>query len=169
MNTFIIVLRLIHILAGVFWVGSSVTLGYFITPTIAATGEAGLKFLDHIVNKVRIPVNITVSALLTVLAGATLYWIDSAGGTSAWTYSGPGWGFGLGGLLAFIGLVFGIMTGRGVVALAKVAAQVNGKPTPEQMGRMQAVQKQLRVVVPIHTLALVLALACMATARYWRF
>ena len=30
-----IVLRLNHILSGVFWVGSSIILGFFITPTVA--------------------------------------------------------------------------------------------------------------------------------------
>ena len=40
-----IVLRLNHILSGVFWVGSSIILGFFITPTVAATAEAGQKQL----------------------------------------------------------------------------------------------------------------------------
>ena len=35
MNTLVFVLRLIHILGGVFWVGSSIVLGFYVAPTVA--------------------------------------------------------------------------------------------------------------------------------------
>ena len=169
MNTLLIVLRLLHILGGVFWVGSSLMFGFFITPTVAATAEAGQKFLDHIVNKARVPVAITTAALLTVLAGGSMYWIDSGGLTSEWIGTGPGVGFGVGGILALTGLVFGLLIGKNVGTLAKMAAEVKGKPTPEQLTQIQKAQKGLGIAGPVSTIALVLALACMATARYWRF
>lgn len=167
MNTLIVTLRLIHILSGVFWVGSSVILGFFITPTVAATSEAGQKFMAHLVTRARITGAITLSAILTVLAGSWLYWIDSNGFTSKWISAGPGWGFGIGGLLGLIGLVFGFLVGKNVSTLGNLAAQIQGQPSHEQLGIIQAAQKQLRVVAPISTFALILALICMATARYW--
>lgn len=57
-----LVLRLIHILAGVFWVGGSLVLGLFIGPTVAATAEAGQKFLAHMVTKAKITARITAAA-----------------------------------------------------------------------------------------------------------
>ena len=169
MNYLVIVLRLIHILSGVFWVGSSIIFGFFIGPAVQATGEAGQKFMAQLVTKARITQRIVISAVLTVLAGGWLYWIDSDGLTSAWKNSGPGVGFGIGALFALIGLVFGIMIGVNTEALVKVGSQVQGKPTPEQMNKIQTAQKRLGIVGPITTIALILALACMATARYWRF
>jgi uncharacterized membrane protein len=169
MNILMVVLRLIHILSGVFWVGSSVIFVFYITPTVAATADSGQKFMSHLITKARITAAITVSAILTVLAGSWMYWIDSAGFTSKWVTAGAGTGFGIGGLLGIIGLVFGLLVGKNVTMLGMIGSQVQGKPTEEQMRKIQAAQTQLKVVAPISTFALILALVCMATARYWVF
>jgi uncharacterized membrane protein len=169
MNYLILALRLIHIMGGVFWVGFSIIFSFFIGPTVAATADSGQKFMAHLVTKTRLTGVITASAILTVLAGASLYWIDSQGLTSLWRSSGPGLGFGIGAIFALIGLVFGMMVGRNVGIIGKLASQLQGKPTNEQMDRIQAAQKQLGYAGPISTLSLILALVCMATARYWLF
>ena len=169
MNYLILALRLIHIIGGVFWVGSSVMFKFYISPTVAATADSGQKFMAHLVTKTRLTSAITGSAVMTVLAGAALYWIDSQGLTSLWKSSGPGLGFGLGALFALVGLVFGMMVGRNVGILGRLASQVQGKPTNEQMSRIQSAQKQLGYAAPVSTLFLILALGCMATARYWLF
>jgi len=167
MNYLVIVLRLLHIVGGVYWVGSSIILTFFITPSVEATAQAGQKFLAHLVTQGKITLRITASAVLTVLAGGWLYWIDSGGLTSGWTHSAAGWGFGIGGLLGVIGLILGAWVGKIVGVLGRLASHLQGKPTPEQMSEIQAAQKQLKVVAPLSTFALILALACMATARYW--
>ncbi len=163
-----IVLRLIHIVSGVFWVGGSIILTFFISPTVQATAEAGQKFMMRLVNKGRITMRITIAAILTVLAGGALYWIDSGGLTLGWTYSATGWGFGIGAVFALIGLAFGMMVGKNVTLLGKLGSQIQGKPTTsDQLSQMQAAQKQLSFVGPANTIALIIALACMATARFW--
>lgn len=167
MHYLTMVLRLVHILGGVFWVGSNLVMGFFISPTIAATADAGKKFMGYLVNQARITTAITVAAVLTVLAGGWLYWIDSNGFTSAWTKSGAGVVFGIGGVLGLIGFIFGMLLGKNINILAKVGSEVQGKPTPEQMNQLQAAQKQLGIVGPISMIALILAIACMSIARYW--
>jgi uncharacterized membrane protein len=169
MNYLVFVLRLIHILAGVFWVGSSMVFVFFLTPAVAATGEAGQKLMVHLINKARLSTRIAISAVLTVLAGGWLYLIDSQGLTSAWRSSGPGIGFGIGGLFALIGLVFGLMVGINSNRLGKLSAEIQGKPTEAQLAGIQAAQKQLKYAGPISSAALIIALICMATARYWVF
>jgi uncharacterized membrane protein len=169
MNWFVIALRIVHILGGVFWVGSAVFNGLFLGPAVGATAEAGQKVVAHLVTKARLTTMISAAAGLTVLAGGALYWIDSQGLTSLWTRSGPGTGFGLGALFALVGFVFGIIVGRDMSTLVRVASQISGKPTPEQLGKIQATQQQLAYAGPTNTVALVLALLCMATARYWLF
>ena len=167
MNVITIVLRLIHILAGVFWVGSSLVSAFFLSPALAATGEAGQKMMAHMIQKGRMSVRITAAAILTVLAGAILYWRDSQGFTSPWTYSGAGWGFGIGAVAALIGLGFGMQVGMSAKKLGGIAAAAKGQPTPEQIAEMQAAQKSMSSASNISTVALIIALACMATARYW--
>jgi uncharacterized membrane protein len=169
MNYLVIILRLIHILSGVFWVGGSIVLAFFITPAVAANGEAGQKIFVHLVNKAQISTRIAAAAILTVLAGGWLYLIDSQGLTSGWSNSGPGLGFGIGAFFAFIGLIFGLIVGVNSNKLGKAAGEISGKPTTEQLNIIQAAQKQLRFASPISTVALILALICMATARYWVF
>jgi hypothetical protein len=110
-----------------------------------------------------------VSAILTMVAGAILYWIDSAGFSSNWTRSGPGWGFGLGGVLGLIGFLSGNRFGNNIMTFGRTAMQIDGKPTAEQKAIMEAAQKPLGTLGVISTVALILALICMATARYWRF
>lgn len=162
-------LRLIHIASAVFWVGSSTTMLVFIAPTVAGAAEAGQKFLGQLITHTRLVTAITVSAILTVLAGLSLYWIDSDGLKSGWSTSGVGTGFGLGGLFGIFALVFGIMIGRNMSALGAIAAGAQGKPTPEQVARIQGIQKQMRVLGPLHLLTQIVAVICMATARYWVF
>ena len=112
MNILIIVLRLLHILAGVLWVGTALVNTFFLSPTAAATGETGQKFMAHLIGQARLSARITVASYLTVLAGAALYWIDSQGFTSAWRSSGPGIGFGLGAVAGLIGFGFGQVVGK---------------------------------------------------------
>ncbi len=59
------------------------------------------------------------------------------------TGSAAGWGFGFGGFFAVIGLIAGELIGRNISLLGRVASQVQGKPNTEQMGIIQAAQKQL--------------------------
>ncbi len=169
MNYLMIGLRLFHILSGVFWVGSSVMFYFFLTPTVAATAESGQKFMGYLVNKARVTMAIMVSAILTVLAGLSMYWLDSNGLTSTWTTSSVGVGFGIGGLFGLIGLGLGMQVGRNAGLLARIGSEVQGKPTPEQMAGIQSAQRKLGIYSPTSTVALILALICMATARYWRF
>lgn len=167
MNVLLIVLRLIHILSGVFWVGGAMMSAFFLSPAVAATGEAGQKMMGHMITKGQMSVRIMVAAFLTVLAGATLYWIDSHGFTSPWTTTAPGWGFGIGGLLALVGLGIGMQVGTNAKKLGTIAAAAQGKPSPDQIAEMQGAQKRMTMASNVSTVILILALACMATARYW--
>lgn len=167
MDIFMIVLRLIHILSGVFWVGSALVSAFFLAPAVAATGPAGQQMMAHMITKGRMSVRITAAAILTVLAGAVLYWRDSQGLSSPWTYSAAGWGFGIGAVFALVGLGFGIRVGMSAKRLGEIAASAKGQPSPDQIAQIQAAQKQMSTASTISTVALILALACMATARYW--
>jgi uncharacterized membrane protein len=169
MNYLVIVLRLFHILSGVTWVGASLVMYFFVGPTLGATAEAGQKFAQHLMTKTRFTAVIIISAILTVVAGYTLYWIDSDGLTSAWTHSGPGLGFGLGSGFGLLGLIFGIMVGNSNSALAKLGSQIQGKPTPDQMTQLGALRKRLSVVSPLNAYSLIIALFFMAIARYLHF
>ena len=130
MNYLVLVLRLLHIIGGVFWVGGGLAMNFFIGPTMRATGDAGKQFAGHLMTNTRIVTVMTVSAWSTVIAGFFLYGIDSAWFSSPWMHSGAGTGFGLGALFALIGFVTGLMNGNNNTKMAKLGAQIQGQPTP---------------------------------------
>ena len=169
MTYFIWLLRILHIGAGIFWVGGSLLTMYFLGPTVGATGDAGKQVMGHLVNNMKLSVRLSAAAGMTVLAGAILFWIDSQGFSSSWLKSGAGIGFTIGAIFGLIGFVFGIMVGRLNKALAQLGAQIQGKPTPEQMTRLQTIQKQLATYIRITGPSLVLAVIFMSIARYFHF
>lgn len=164
-----IVLRLVHIFAGIVWGGGALVMEFFIGRTIAATGETGQKFAQHLMNKVRMHKFMTFAAIATVLAGTVLYWIDSNGFSSAWVRSGAGLGFGIGAVFGLIAFVFGAIFGSSNAKLAQIGGQIQGKPTDAQLSQIQALQKRIKTVSPIHVTCMILAMIFMATARYFVF
>src|ERR1041384_1824316 len=158
-------LRIIHIVGGVIWVGGTLTMAFFIGPTIGATGEAGQKFVGHLMNNLKFSNRMSAAAGLTILAGIILFGYDARAG-AAWQRSGMGIGLSIGAGFALIGLIFGILIGRTTNAMARLGAQFQGKPTNEKMAQMQTIRKQQATYSNISTVALILAVIFMATARY---
>jgi uncharacterized membrane protein len=158
-------LRIIHIVAGVFWVGGSLVMTFFVGPTIGATGEAGQKFVGHLMNNLKFSNRMSAAAGSTVLAGLLLYGLDARAG-AAWLQSSFAMGLGIGAAFAIIGFALGIMVGRTTKAMAQLGAQMQGKPSPDQLTQMQAIQKRQATFSMSSTIALVLATVFMAVARY---
>lgn len=169
MNLLVIVLRILHILGAIVWGGGALVMEFFIGRGIAGSGEAGQKFAQHLMNKIRMHNFMTAAAIATILAGVILYWIDSNGFSSAWVRSGTGIGFGIGAAFGLIAFVSGGIFGSSNARLAQLGAQIQGKPTPEQMTQLQSIQKRIRTVSPIHIISMILAMIFMATARYLVF
>jgi len=168
MTYLIWLLRIIHIVGGVIWVGGTLTMAFFIGPTIGATGEAGQKFVGHLMNNLKFSNRMSAAAGLTILAGLILYGLDARAG-SAWVRSSFGIGLSIGAGFALIGFVFGIMIGRTTKAMAQLGAQMQGKPSAGQLTQMQSIRKQQATYSNISAAALILAAIFMAIARYLVF
>jgi len=169
MHILMLVLRLVHIVAGILWGGGALIMEFFIGRTIAETGEVGQKFVQHLMNKVRFHNFMTTMAFATILAGAGLYWIDSDGFSSAWMRSGSGTGVGIGAVFGLISFIFGAIFGSSNAKLGEVGAQIQGKPTEAQLAQIQALQKRIKTVSPIHVYSMILAIVFMSIARYFFF
>jgi uncharacterized membrane protein len=169
MTYFIWLLRIVHIVAGAFWFGGSMMMMFFVGPTVREMGEAGPKFVAYLVRNRKFTVHMSIAAGLTALAGVILYWIDSAGFTSAWMASGAGTGFGIGAVFGIIGFVYGLLVGRTTNALVNLGGQIQGKPTPDQLTQLQMLQKRQATVSTISGISLLLSLIFMSIARYFTF
>jgi uncharacterized membrane protein len=158
-------LRIIHIVAGVFWVGGTLIMTFFIGPAIGATGEAGQRFVGHLMNELKFSNRMSAAAGLSILAGLILFYLDSRAG-AAWFRSGFATGLSIGAAFALVGFIFGIMIGRTTKAMAQLGARMQGKPSPDQIAEMQAIRKRQATYSTISVTALILAVTFMAIARY---
>ena len=166
MNIYLLVLRLVHVFAAIIWGGGAIIMEFFIGRSIAGTGELGQKFAQHLMNTVQMHKFMIVAAVSTVVAGGLLYWHDSNGLSSAWMHSSAGIGFGIGSVFGLIAFIFGAIFGGSNAKLAQVGAQIHGKPSDEQMIQIQAIQKRIKTVSPIHVYSMLLAMIFMAISRY---
>jgi uncharacterized membrane protein len=169
MTYYIWLLRIVHIVAGVFWVGGTLMMTFFIAPTIGATAEAGQKFVGHLMGNLKFSQRMSAAAGLAILAGFLLYWHDASGFTSTWMRSGAGIGFGIGAGFALVGFVYGILIGRTTKAMAALGAQFQGKLSDAQMATMQVLRKKQSSYSMTASVMLILTLVFMSIARYFVF
>ncbi|MEW6085196.1 MAG: hypothetical protein AB1607_11435 [Chloroflexota bacterium] len=169
MDYLFLTLRIVHILAGLFWVGGTLMMTFFIAPTVGALGEAGPRFVAHLVRNLKFTTRMSIAAGLTALAGIWLYWIDSNGFEAPWMMSSVGTGFGIGSAFGAIGFIFGILIGRTTNALVQLGGQIQGKPTPEQFAQLQLLQRRQAAYSKITAVSLILAVIFMAAARFLVF
>ena len=166
----VVVLRLFHIGAGVFWVGGVLMFARFIFPAVQAVGPAAGPFMDQLTRVRQLPRALLGAGFVTSLSGLLLYWHDSAGFQGTFMSSVTGMTLGTGGLLAIVALTIGLTvnapTARRLGALAAAVQAQGAPPSPEQSAQMQQLQARLGTAGRIVALLLVLATAAMATARY---
>ncbi len=170
---YLIVLRLVHILAGVLWAGSAIFYFFFVEPTVKSLGPAGSKFMQDFIEKRRYPLFMNIVSALTIVAGALLFWTVSDGLQPAWLTSGPGLGFTIGSVVAIVVYGIGFFMIRPRVErlgnLGKTIGMAGGPPTPEQAAELQKLNKEMTQIERIDVILLTVSLITMATARYWYF
>lgn len=169
MDLYVIVLRIVHIFATVFWFGAAATFALFIAPSAAATRPESQKFVNYMLNQRKFLTAILVAASLGILAGLLLYLRDSAGLQVAWIVTPPGLGFTLGAIAGLLGYGGLHMARRNMKRLGALAQQLQagGKPpTPEQAADLQKLQQRQTRLANIGLILLSLALLGMSIARY---
>lgn len=173
MSIVLLLLRLIHIVAGAFWVGAGVAYFLYFEPSAKGLGPARSKFMQELIGKYRYPIFMNVSSLLTILAGLGLYWASSGGLSAAWLTSGPGLGFTLGalaGLIAFgIGFIGIRPRAQRMGALGAAIAAAGAPPTAEQGAELGRLDAEIHTFERWDVILLVISLALMAVSRYLTF
>lgn len=149
MNYLMLGLRLTHILAGVFWVGATLTTTYY------------LKQSADLAARRRLATAMTATGILNVLAGYAMYWVDSGGFSSTWTHSGPGIGFAIGGAFGLLGLILRILANRKM----KTPSTPDNKLSKNLAGHEQ----KLTRLDMLNAWVLIIAVLFMAAARYLVF
>jgi hypothetical protein len=99
-RTVTIILRLIHILAGIFWAGTAFLVAGFLVPTARARGREGGLFLQHLMLQRRLSDFLGVAMLLTVLSGVGMYIRLAVASHGTWPRTPPGIAYGVGAVAA---------------------------------------------------------------------
>jgi hypothetical protein len=170
---FMLVFRFLHIVAGSLWVGSAFLFSGFLGPSAAEVGPAAGPLLTVMVKKRKVATWIEALSGVTVLAGWILWLrnMDLYGGIGDWVSSTFGLVLTIGAVLATIAFGIGLRAiapnVRKLVDLGGAIAASGGPPTPEQSAEMERTQKTLEAASKVDLVLLLLAVAAMATARYW--
>lgn len=160
--------RLLHIVAGVGWVGVGFAMSFLLHPIAKRLGTRGQRFLGDFYDKSRIGMWMAIFSVVTVVAGLYVY-----GRLMAIT---PG-GFWLsmtGFWVLTIGAGFGLLAfGHGAAVMNKAskkmiesASAVSDTPTDEQQSALDEAQKYLYLHMNISFGLAVVALVLMSGARY---
>ena len=165
MDAEIVLLRLLHIVPGVVWVGSAVFMAWVMQPAIAKTGppHSGA-VMRNMVNPMVITLH--ASALLTIVIGVVMafrvrdplfdFLWSTDWGTMIW----------LGALLSVIGYAIGTIGGISSKKMMDIGASLQGPPSPEQAAQMAALQKRGALLTKIASAIVLVAVACMALAQH---
>lgn len=168
MNWLIIILRLIHILFGIFWAGAIFFIVSFLLPTARAAGPGSAPFMQRFARSGFLQAALG-SGSLTVLSGVWLMWLV-AGGNSEWFGSPTGITLSIGGLAAILALSMGFIfqrpTMKRLAAIAQAIEAAGGTATAEQQAELPALQARMGKIARAAAWLLAVAVVCMAVARY---
>jgi hypothetical protein len=166
----LIVLRLVHVVPAMLWLGGAVLGGFFLQPAAAALGPAGQSFMEYLIERRRMGVFFPIVATLTILGGAALYWVDSGGLQLGWITSPTGVAFTIGGLAALIAFVGGlILIGPSIAEQTALHAELaggDGVATDDQRRRLARAEGRMRLASRVDMPLLLLSAVTMAIARY---
>ena len=168
-NLVMVVLRLIHIISGAFWVGAVLSIGFFILPAQRAIGAPGMLFVRQLMMGQKFRANVIGAAVLTILSGLTMY-IRYAMAGGGWAESNTGKILGLGAVTAIIAAGIGTgytgKIGKKMLALGGEIQASGGPPTDTQKAEMEALQGKMQNAFRIVASLLLITVAAMASARY---
>lgn len=169
MDPLLVLLRVVHVVGGVFWAGAVLFVVHFLEPAVRDAGPDGARVMQALQKRRYLDV-IPAVALLTVVSGFWLYWRvfgrfhpgPGASGAELW--------LGVGGLASVVALVIGMAVMRpSSVRVGRLAAELAQAP-PERREAIGAelarVRGRLRVAGRWMAALLGIAILCMAVGRY---
>jgi hypothetical protein len=164
-----ILLRLIHVLCGVFWAGTLLFVVTFLEPSVRAAGPDGARVMQAMLKRHYLMVMPLVAGL-TILSGLDLLRRVSGGFSPVWFASGPGITLTIGSVASLIAFGIGMFIMRPANlqagSLSQQATAAQGPERESILSRAQALRRRGTVSARWVAVLLALAVATMAVARY---
>ncbi len=171
-GVYVIVFRIVHIMAGIAWAGSVFLFAVFIQPSVAAIAPTGAPFMAELLGNRRFIDRLIALGATTVIGGLFLYWHDwhEFGSWGTWIGSRFGATMTIGAVLAMVALGIGIFATRPnvirLLSLGRQAADAGAPPPPEMAAEIGRIQTRLKILGRIGLGLIALAALAMSIARY---
>lgn len=170
MNGTLIILRIIHIVCGAFWVGAVFATVLFIAKAVMDVGPTGGQVMQALIKRRYFDV-LPIIALLTVLSGIDLLRRVSGGFRPEYMGSRTGIVLSVGALTGVLALLIGGVVSRSsTLGAAALMAKAGPMPDGPEKGALiaRAAAKRARGMLSLQVIAVLLlvAIVCMAAARY---
>src|SRR5437868_13284460 len=142
MNAELLVLRFIHVVGAIFWVGTVIFNAFFLLPVLKESGPAAAQVMIGLQRR-KMLVWLPVVAILTMLAGLRLMMIASNNFSPDYFQTNSGRGFALGGILAIVGFMVGMIVARPSMSRAgdlqsiAVSDEINRDKIKQQIAALQ--------------------------------
>lgn len=170
MKAELLTLRLVHILGGIFWVGSMMFTTFFLVPVIRSSPAAAGPVMAGL-QKRRLFILLPIVALLTIASGLRLLSIDSIGFSSAYFATPTGRTFATSAVAATVAFLLSMFVSRpGFVRVGRLGASLPAAPDESARQRitaeMQRLNRRVAIANAFVVVLLLAAAAGMAIARY---
>lgn len=175
-SAYLIVFRIVHVLAAIAWGGSVFLFVLYVQPAAAAIAPAGMPFMRELLSNRRLVDRLLMLATFTIVGGLFLYWHDAGGlaGVADFASTTSGAVLTVGAISAIVAYLIGLVgtrpKGLRFMALAGQVAQATqsgAAPPPEVLAEMQATQRTLALLARLNLTFIAIAALAMATWRYW--
>lgn len=169
MHIELLVLRILHVVGGIFWVGGGLYSTLFVVPALAVAGPATGPIMAELQRRKLFTV-LPLVALTTMLSGVRLLWIVSGGFSGSYFATGPGLTYAVSGAASIVGFLVAMFVSRPASvrlgALAPTIAGLQGEAKATAEREMQSLKSTATVGTAVAVLLLTAAAVGMAVARY---
>ena len=170
MTAELLVLRLVHILGGIFWLGSGLFTSLFLVPALARVGPAGAGPVMGALQQRRLFTVLPLVAVATILSGLRLLHLASSGFAPEYFRGGTGRTLLWSGIAAILAFLLSLIVARpAMVRAGQLGASMATLSDAERGTRAAEIERLRRrgaSATAVAMLLLVAAAAGMAVARY---
>lgn len=170
MDTPLVILRAVHILAGVYWAGAVFVVVTFLMKAVADAGPAGGQVMGALIKRRFLDV-IPAAALITVLSGLDLYRRTSGRYGTDWIRSPTGMGLSIGAVTGILALLIGAIVGRpntlqAAALMTRAATMADGMEKAALITRTGHLRARGTAAIQGAAVLLLISVLCMAVSRY---
>lgn len=163
----LLVLRVLHIGAGLFWVGAFFFMNHMIMPAIQSAGPDGGRFTALIMRGGRVQRAMFGSAIVTILAGFGMYGYFIAQTDGQWARSTMAMGLGVGGIAALLAFILGVAVNMPAAKrMQTIMAEAKGSPSAEHQAEIGRLRDRMGSISRVVAVLLTIAVLSMASSRY---